>query len=353
MADLCYGLRDSNVAVSCVVANSSYRDEVDYTHKFPVYKMGSLGQFFSTPLSKNYIKMAGNFDADLIHVHLPNPLATVSLMNSRTPFVVTYHCDVLSYPLLNKLYEPITKSLLKKARAIIVSSVQTRDYSYALRDFQGKIKVIPFGVCSKDFELNSNSQSVYEWLKLKYPKRVFVFAGRLVKYKGLQNLLYAMKNVRGSLLIVGDGPEKNKLKKLTKQLRLDSKVRFFENTDRSVLGAFYRASDAVVLPSIDKREAFGICLIEALSCGKPLVTTRIDSGVQSVNIHNQTGLVVPPQNQEALSQALNSLLEDTSQLKRLSQGAKVHFERNFGRDRMIKSHMDIYRKVLFKSPLHK
>jgi Glycosyltransferase len=90
---------------------------------------------------------------------------------------------------------------------------------------------------------------------------------------------------------------------------------------------FIKNCDLFILPSISRNEAFGLVLVEALYFGKPLVTTDVKgSGMNYVNRHNETGLVVPPKNPEALAKAINKILSDETLYIKFSENAKNRFK---------------------------
>ncbi|MDZ4662295.1 MAG: glycosyltransferase [Pseudomonadota bacterium] len=344
--DLTTGIDKREFNVKCLVTGTTPHNEIHFVNGVPVYKMSRPFEIASTPISFSFMKRAKSLDADLLHVHLPNPLATLALRKTKVPYVITYHCDVLSYPWLNRLYLPLLREQLAQARAIITSSFELVDNSPVLRDFKNKCRVIPFGINKKSFALTPSLQQMFDQLKNNFNTKTVVYVGRLVEYKGLAYLIRAMKRVDAVLLLVGDGPEQKALQTLAHSLGLTNKVHFFRNFPRHDLGVFYHLADVVVLPSIDEREAFGMCLIEGLACGCPLVTTDIPSGVKSVNVQNVTGLTVPPKDHVSLAMALNTILGNDSLRARMSANAEIRFHDLFRLERMVESHQELYREVL-------
>lgn len=347
--DLTTGIDKSEFNVKCLVTGTSRQNEIHFVNGVPVYKMARPFEIASTPISFSFLKRAQNIDADLLHVHLPNPLATWALRNTKLPYVVTYHCDVVSYPWLNKLHLPFLRQQLAGARFIITSSYELIESSPVLRDFKEKCRVIPFGINKKNFMLTPSLQQMFDQLKNNFNSKTVVYVGRLVEYKGLSYLIQAMKRIDAVLLIVGDGPEHRTLQALTSRLGLNSKVHFFRNFPRHDLGVFYHLADVVALPSIDQREAFGMCLIEALACGCPLVTTDIPTGVKSVNEQNVTGLSVPPRDPVSLAMAINTILSNDQLRARMGAKAIQRYEELFRIESMVEAHQALYREALSTS----
>ena len=97
------------------------------------------------------------------------------------------------------------------------------------------------------------------------------------------------------------------------------------------------------MSSIMKTEAFGIVQIEAMSCGKPVVATKIpESGVSWVNAHGESGLNVDPGNPEALAKAITNICEDEETYHKFSVGAKNRFFATFVSSKMIDKIIAIY-----------
>ena len=113
------------------------------------------------------------------------------------------------------------------------------------------------------------------------------------------------------------------------------------------LPSYYGACDLYCLPSIMKTEAFAIVQIEAMSCGKPIVATKIpESGVSWVNKDGVSGLNVPIENGEALANAIHGVLSNDVLYQKLSQGAKERFSHLFSKEKMVETCVGIYEKLL-------
>jgi glycosyltransferase involved in cell wall biosynthesis len=104
--------------------------------------------------------------------------------------------------------------------------------------------------------------------------------------------------------------------------------------------------DIFCLPSVSRNEAFGLVLVEALYFGKPLVTTNVEgSGMNYVNKHNETGLVVPPKNSKALAEAINTILSNEKLYEKFSKNALERFK-EFEIDSVADRILNLYQEVL-------
>jgi rhamnosyl/mannosyltransferase len=125
---------------------------------------------------------------------------------------------------------------------------------------------------------------------------------------------------------------------------LQKKVFFVgEVSDKEVV-THLRACDIFVLPSIFQSEAFGIVQLEAMACGKPVVCTELGTGTSFVNQHERTGLVVQPNDSDALSQAINYLLANPEIRERYGQAGRERMEKYFTKEAMIDSVIATYHK---------
>ncbi|MFH1615697.1 MAG: glycosyltransferase, partial [Planctomycetota bacterium] len=177
--------------------------------------------------------------------------------------------------------------------------------------------------------------------------RIIIFIGKMRYYKGLQYLIQAMKRVKGTLLIVGEGePLESRMRALSKNLSLDDRVEFLGAINDEMRDTLLHASDLLVLPSIYRSEAFGLVLLEAMACGKPVISTELGTGTSFVNVHKETGLVVPPKDSEALANAICHLLENKDLCKKYGGAGKRRVQKYFTNEAMFERTIKIYNEVL-------
>jgi len=132
------------------------------------------------------------------------------------------------------------------------------------------------------------------------------------KKKALDVLLRAFSEVKERhpglrLLLAGDGPLRPELEELARTLHVDSEVKFLGQQGREEIGKLLRECDLFVLPS--RSEPFGIVIIEALACGKPVVASSV-GGIVEIIRNGENGLLVPPDDPGALAEAINTVLSN-------------------------------------------
>lgn len=336
-----------------LVASENRLGSVGHINGVEVIKTPSLGIFKSTPLPPTFPLYLKRFEdwADVYHLHFPFPPGEISflLANIHKPLVVTYHSDIVRQKTLLRIYEPLLKRFLKRAERIIATSPNYIITSPYLSEFKDKCEVVPLGI---DVEKQKPTPAVKKkasQIRRKYKPPIILFVGRLIYYKGVEYLLKAMKDVEGTLILVGGGPLKTELHTLASTLGIDKRIIFLPHLDYEDLVAMYYACDLFCLPSIERSEAFGIVLLEAQACGKPVISTEIGTGTSYANLDGVTGFVVPPKNEKALAEALNRILLDDKLSKMLGGQAKKRVEREFKVIEMARKTAEIYSKVVQKS----
>lgn len=280
---------------------------------------------------------------DIVHVHHPDPMAAVTLWLSgyKGKVVLHWHSDILKQRILLKLYRPLQDWLLRRADLIIGTSPVYLKESPFLKHVQDKTICLPIGVSAI-----VPDKAAVEKLGQRYGGKKIVFSlGRLVPYKGFTHLIDAARYLSNDyvVLIGGTGTLRNKLEKKIRRLGLENKVMLLGRIPKNELPAYFGASKVFCLPSVQKTEAFGIVQIEAMSCGKPVVATRIPhSGVAWVNQHGVSGLNVTPGNARELAQAIQNIADDDAVYEQYAVSAKNRYHDLFTKERMIDNSLRIY-----------
>jgi rhamnosyl/mannosyltransferase len=311
----------------------------------PVTRTGSAGVALSVPLSPTFIPAFGReaTRADIIHLHLPNPLAVVACLvsSSADPLVVTYHSDIVRQQRALRLYSSLLRRVLERANRIITTSPNLIGSSPFLHPHAEKCRVVPIGI-DTDVETAKHAP---DQIAVDAHKPVYLFVGRLVYYKGVEYLVEAFDGVDGTLLIVGDGPLRDSLERRIQRSTYDADVRFLGEVDDVTLRACYETADVFVLPSVASSEAFGIVQLEAMVRGLPVINTNLDTGVPWVSKDGETGITVPPADSERLAKAIKELGDDEGRRRKLGEAAKQRVRSEFTQERMISRTVDVYGEV--------
>ncbi len=340
---LCEALKPV-VNTEVIVAGDERKTTEEIIGGVKVTRVGTALNLSAAPVCPAMTGKIREAKADLIHMHLPNPTAILAYLASghRGRLVFTYHSDIIRQKLLGQAFWPVLRRALSRADAIIVGSPDYIETSTVLKRFKEKCRVIPFGIEVEKFRRAERAE-VSE-IRRRYGARIVLGVGRLVYYKGFEYLIGAMKDVRGHLLIVGDGPLRAELQREAAAHGLSERVTFL--TEVKDVRPFYQAADVFALSSIARSEAFGIVQLEAMACGVPVVNTRLDSGVTFVSPHGVSGLTVPPANSQELAGAINSLLDDAALRAKFGAAGKRRVEQEFSLEGMTRRTLELYSEIL-------
>jgi len=284
-------------------------------------------------------------DSDIVHYHYPWPFADVVHFATPVskPTVLTYHSDIVRQRRLLKLYKPLMRRFLGSVNRIVATSQNYLDTSDTLKDYREKIEVIPIGLDRSSYP-DPDPALIARW-RAEFGEKFFLFVGVLRYYKGLHVLLEAIRGTDYPVVIVGAGPVERELRRHASEIGV-SRLHFLgalSNRDKSAL---FELCHAVVFPSNLRSEAFGISLLEGAMYGKPMISSEIGTGTSYVNIHEQTGLVVAPDDPVALRNAMRQLYENPEMAKDLGRAAQLRYGEYFTADRMVDRYARLYEELM-------
>jgi len=283
--------------------------------------------------------------ADVIHYHFPWPFMDLAHFMARIdkPSVVTYHSDIVRQKQLLRVYGPLKRRFLHSVDAVVATSPNYLASSAVLKRFAHKTRTIPFGLDKSTYPV-ATEQRKDKW-RAQCGERFFLFVGVLRYYKGLHILLDAMVNVDYPVVIVGAGPIEQELKAHAQRLGL-THVQFIGAVDEDDKAALLELSYAMVFPSHLRSEAFGISLLEGAMFGKPMISSEIGTGTTYINIDNDTGLVVAPDDPAALGAAMRTLWDDPERAAAMGRRAEARYWELFTAEKMAHSYDALYRELV-------
>lgn len=335
------------VNLEVAVANDAWRSMEEIVDGVKISRLGTAFNFFSAPICPGLLRKIKKSDADIVHLHLPHPAAVLTYLASghKGCLVLTYHSDIVRQKIMGRAFEPIMHRALKRADAVIVTSQSYLDSSPILPHYREKCRVIPFGIRTEDFQTPDPLEIAR--IRRQFGPCLILGVGRLVYYKGFEYLIRAMNKINASLLLIGDGPLRDRLLKEARIRGVQGKVHFLEGVEDVI--PYYHAAEVFVLPSIARSEAFGIVQLEAMACGKPVVNTLLDSGVPVVSLDGVTGLTVAPADPEVLAHAVNLLLENHELRARYGEAAKRRVWAEFRLELMTRRTLNLYNSLSIPS----
>lgn len=280
--------------------------------------------------------------ADIINYHYPWPYMDVAhlLCGIKKPSVVTYHSDIVKQGSLEKIYNPIKRKFLSDVDRIVATSPNYVATSSDLQLYGDKLVTIPIGMKEQtpprklDFELFDG-----------FPEKFFLFVGVFRYYKGLDSLLAAAKLTNLPIVLLGNGPLMDVIKNKVIKSGL-ANVFLMGEVSESQKYWFLEKCLSLVFPSNKRSEAYGLSLIEASMFGKPMITCEIGTGTSYINVHGNTGYVVPPDEPIALSAAMQALWDDEALAENFGSNARLRYVERFRETIMAQKYFSLYKELL-------
>lgn len=352
---LCKTLAVAGADVVNLVSSINHKGDRFQSDGYTVVESPRLGVLFSTSIALRMLTDARRLHAekafDLIHLHFPEPMShLVSLaLPAHIPRVITWHSDIVKQRRVLKLYKPFQTKEINRSKAIVAA---TRTHFTSSTQIppnypDSQKHVIPFGIDFTRLDLTPQISAKAKAIRLKARGKFVVFAfGRHVEYKGFDVLLNALQHADIYLILGGEGPLTPQLKAQAQKLGIAAQVTLSGRLSEEAAAACYHACDVFCLPSVTPNEAFGIVQIEAMACGKPVICSQLNNGVNEINPHMQTGLTVPTSDPIALAKAINQLRDNPTLATSLGRTAQQHARNKFSTENMITQHLALYEKVI-------
>ena len=384
LADLLPALQHQGIAAAALVHDEQpfRRTPPPAPHdRLPIYRTPCHGRLLYAPISPTFPfwlhRAIRDFQPDLLHLHLPNTSAFWALMvpaARRLPWVIHWHADVVAsaidrrLALAYRLYRPFEQRVLAASRAIIATSPPYLEASAALAPWRERCHIIPLGLDPARIpepDPAAQQRAAAWWNPVEHspttpsplagqgqgespaPLRILAI-GRLTYYKGHETLIRAAAGLPNSrVLIVGTGERQPRLQALIQALNLNQRVALPGFQPAADLNALLASCDVLCLPSLERTEAFGLVLLEAMRFGKPVVVSDIPgSGTGWVVRQAHYGLLTPPGDPLALAAALRELQADPARRAELGLAGKTGLRERFGIGPVATAVIDCYRQAL-------
>jgi glycosyltransferase involved in cell wall biosynthesis len=323
-----------------------------------VRRLPAVFRIGNAPLLPGLLALRG---FDILHLHYPfifgaEMVRFVSAVR-RIPYVLTHHNDLIGDGFRRHLFDMYTTliapAIFGGARKWLAVS---RDHAASCRMtplFRRRwadVVEIPNGVDTDHFRPDVDGMGVRRRYGIPESARLLLFVGSLDRahhFKGAGYLLRAfaqMGDEDTGLMMVGDGDLKRSLMALAEKLGIARRVWFVGTVPHPELPPFYAASDLVVLPSFPP-ESFGMVLIEAMACGRPVLAHHIP-GVRSVVRDGEDGLLARPGDMDDLVEKMGALLGDPRRRAEMGQRGRAKVEEQYAWHRIILQLVQVYEEVL-------
>jgi glycosyltransferase involved in cell wall biosynthesis len=282
---------------------------------------------------------------DIIHLHYPffGGAEIVYFLDKikDIKLVTTYHMDVVGTGMLASFFrwhtDHVMPRIIDRSDKVLVTSWDYAKNS-ALKEWiaaePDKFEEVPIGVNHLLFKPRFRDKEMMKKYDL-YDKSVVLFVGALDKphyFKGVNILIQAIYKLNDNddfrVLIVGSGDMLESYKSLADNLGLSKKIIFIGRANDQDLLKYYALADMLVLPSIDRSEAFGIAALEAMACGVPVIASDL-AGVRSLVIKKETGLLVKPGSVQNLTDMIRVFLKHSRLARSMGQAGRKRVLANY------------------------
>jgi glycosyltransferase involved in cell wall biosynthesis len=323
-------------------------------YRVPFYPLYPIHAFLLSIFINKLLRLIEN-SFDIVHLHSPMPLpikTTLPVLSTiHTPMRIDarYHEIFSPKSLFEKIqsttvYPPMESMLLKNSSMITAVSqkvaLELKEYGIT----HSRITVIRNGVDIKSFFPDRQKDNTEDYV---------LYTGVLRARKGLFDFIQCAKYINKirpntKFLICGKGSFRTKLETLVRRMGLEQQILFLGYVDRKRLIRLYQNASVHVVPS--HYEGMPTVLLEAMSCGLPVVATNI-GGNNEVISSGINGLLVPPKSPKVMAEAILRLLDDVSLRKRIGAAARDTVVMNYTWDKVTDKIVECYENIMQSNSL--
>lgn len=287
-----------------------------------------------------------DLNPDIVHAHwlIPGAYITNKSITKQTKLCISMHgTDVF---LINKMKiaRRLAKKSIQRANNLhFVSNVLQTIIVQHYGDSYGEGLLLPMVFGLEDFRQES--------MTLPKTKRI-LFVGRLMEVKGIDVLINAFSKLvkhqpfqDWNLDIVGDGPERNYLTKLSREKEISHLIRFHGSKQRNEIKDFYNQAELFILPSkttsLGEKEGLGLVVLEAMMAGVPVIGTDC-GGIKETIVDGKTGVIVPENDADALHNAMANLLNTPERRIELVKNAHSEIDKRYSTKSLVNTMKNWY-----------
>jgi glycosyltransferase involved in cell wall biosynthesis len=342
-----------------------YKDKNPNVFRFKSVKIIKNPEMYNAfnflPVNHEF-KDISHLKLDIAHAHSPFSLGILAKYISERqiiPLVYTHHTHYPEYvkayvgekvllPYLAKIY---STWFVNNSDAVIAPSLKIKKLlkSYGA-DEDIPIYVLPTGIDLNTFKKSTiDKEKLRKELDLPVDKKILLFVGRIGKEKNVEFLIEAFNELLKErkdvlLLIVGDGPFLEELKKISQEMKIESFVEFTGRVSHEKVISYYQSADVFLFPSLTDTQ--GIVILEALGCGTPVVVLK-DDAFDGIVLDNKNGFSVKEESPSLFAQKTNLILSDSSLYNKFSDFA-VKTTKNFSKEKVAEKLAGIYEENIKK-----
>jgi len=305
---------------------------------------------YESALSSVLVDVISNEKLDLLHVHYAIPHASSAYMANQIlrkqgkniPFITTLHGTDITLVGKDKMYESVVTFSINESDAITAVSENLKDETNRSFIIEKEIHVIPNFVDIKRFS-HSNKDHFKKMLAPNNEK-ILAHVSNFRKVKRVEDVVYAFEKIRQEipckLLMIGDGPERQHMEQLCRELGTCDDIRFLGKQEQ--VEEILSISDLFLLPSA--YESFGLAALEAMGCEVPVISSNA-GGIPEINIHGVTGFLTEVGDIDAIAKYSLELLKDEDKLKLFKKNALAQAQK-FNINNIIPLYENLYASLV-------
>jgi len=321
--------------VTIVCANEPAGKKEEVIDGIKIKRLSYLGKVANTNITPRLPFKLLREEFDLIHTHLPTPWSAdwsaIAAMARRRPLVLTYHNDIVGEGYANSIAQVYNhtglKLVLERAKKIIITQPNYLSSSSYLEKYEDKVEAVSVGVDAEKFRpMNTENEG----------NTLFFLSvlDRFHEYKGLDYLLQALNTVKEEvpdvkLIVGGEGELLDRYRQVSSSLGLEENVEFVGFIPDDKIVQYYNRCDLFVLPSISaEQEGFGMVLLEAIACGKPVISTGIVGAAKDLN-EKGAGIIVECGDAKGLAEAILHILQKKDRATKMGAAGRCLVEEKY------------------------
>ena len=309
-------------------------------------------QPYELALSSKLVDMVKLYKIELLHVHYAIPHAYAGYMAKQMlkdegidiPMVTTLHGTDITLVGNHPFYKPAVTFSINKSDYVTSVSQSLKDDTLKLFKIKNEIQVIPNFI---ELDKEENTTSVcHRTVMANENERIITHISNFRKVKRIPDVIKIFYNIQkeipAKLMMVGDGPEKEKAEYLCQELGILDKVIFFGNSNE--IDKILCLTDLFLLPS--ETESFGLAALEAMACGVPVISSN-SGGLPEVNFDGISGYLSAVGDTEEMAQNALKILKDDSVLSKFKENA-LEIAKKFDIKNILPLYEDLYHKAINK-----
>jgi len=314
---------------------------IDGEYKNNTSKEGEISKITLLKYLPRLLKSIKEFKPDLIHAHFATSYGLLGALCGFHPFVLSvWGSDIYIFPRISFLHKGILKFNLAKADYILSTSHimahETAKYT------SKKIEITPFGIEPELFKKNDSKENKEEFI-VGTIKQLASIYGIDTLIKSFHIVIKNNPKTKLKLQIIGDGPERENLQRLTYELGIQQFVDFLGKVENHLLPKYYNNFSVAVFLSIS--ESFGVVAIESMACECPVIVSNAE-GFTEVVKDNETGFIVPIRDIEATAKAIQKFINNDSLREKMGRKGRERVLNLFDWNKNVEQMVNIYNKII-------